>query len=58
MAYSLREILHIEEHYHPNEAFKTSEMASTAFVSNVVLEQLFKDYQDEPKDYQPEPIDW
>ena len=51
VAYSLREILHIKENYHLNESFKTSKIATTSFVSNVVLEQLFKDYQ-------PEPIDW
>ncbi len=51
VAYSLREILHIKENYHLNESFKTSEIATTAFVSNVVLEQLFKDYQSEPIDW-------
>lgn len=57
VAYSLREILHIKENYHLNESFKTSEIATTAFVSGLVLEQLFEDYQDDDQDYEPAPTD-
>lgn len=52
VSYSLKEILHIEEHYHPNSSFKTNEMASTAIISGVMLEKIFEDYQDEPSDYE------
>lgn len=55
VAYSLREILHIKENYHPHESFKTSEMATTALISGIMLEQLFKDYDDDDAhDYEPE----